>query len=438
MAKGYLIEKINLDKINICKKIKVESWSRGTYYEEKENDFFINKDNEFKNMNLVSWIKSTIGNPKTGENIINENIRDSFCSDEKFIVKGLDYEELNIVQDILGFDFESNIDINYNNEGNYLRWNLVKYEQNGMFKKHSDGKKNEMHFSTALLIPPYSINKFKGGELLLYTKEGEIIEILPDETDWKLVIFGLDVEHELKEVIEGIRYVFKIELELTWELKLLMESKQYNNKVEDIKLDDKELENEKNNLQEEIEELEKKLEIKKNMYNNLLERKIGDIDISEFLNEIEKYLRKNNENNFMVALLNNYQYPVPDNFKIKDIIIYNGLLEKFKNDNIKINIMNIKTKLNMGDGSCGANYWNADKLSLSCWIEDYKPKNEIDQVHKFDNVNKFYAKDFYDDITPGDCFHSSSQYNDSTYDYIELLDITYLYISINNNYYDKN
>jgi hypothetical protein len=155
MAKGYLIEKINLDKINICKKIKVESWSRGTYYEEKENDFFINKDNNFQNMNLVSWKKSTIGNPKTGENIINENIRDSFCSDEKFILNGLDYEELNIVQDILGFNFESDIDINYNNKGNYLRWNLVKYEQNGMFKKHSDGKKNEMHFSTALLIPPY-------------------------------------------------------------------------------------------------------------------------------------------------------------------------------------------------------------------------------------------------------------------------------------------
>jgi hypothetical protein len=263
---------------------------------------------------------------------------------------------------------------------------------------------------------------------------------LPDENDWKLIIFGLDVEHELKEVIEGIRYIFKTELELTWEIKLLMESKQYNNnnKVEEIKLDDKELENEKNNLQEEIEELKKKLEIKENIYNNLLQRKIGNIEIIEFINEIEKYLKKNYENNFMVALLNYYNNPLPDNFKIKDVIIYNGLLDKFKNDNIKINIMNIKTKLNMGDGSGGGNYWNADKFSLETWTEDYVPNEEIDKFRKFERVEKFYAKDFYDDITPGDCYHSSSQYNDATYDYIELLDITYLYVSINNNYYDKN
>jgi len=437
MTKGYLIEKIIIDKININKKIEVSDWYGRKNVENKESTFYNKSDNEFKNLNTINWLKSTVG--KDNENIIIEDVRDSYISDENFIIKEFDLinEDFNPINDIFGININTDFTIIYDNKDNYLKWNLIKYPQNGFFKKHSDGKKDELHFGTALLIPPYSLNRFEGGELVLYGKNGAVIEILPEEDDWKLVIIGLDIEHELKKVINGERYVFKTEMEMSYDDKLLLESKSYTNQIENIKMSDKELEKEKKNIEEKIKELEKELERNKNMYNFLLEGKIGKIDVSEFLEEIEIYLKKNNEDIFMVALLNYYRVPIPDNFKMKDAIIYNGLLDKFKNDDIKINIMNIKTKLRLNNGEPDST-WDSSDLSLCCWVEDYKPDNEIDQEYKFKNIDKFYPKKFFDELTPGDCFHSTSQYNDSTYDYIELSDVTYLYVTIKNNYYKKN
>lgn len=84
-------------------------------------------------------------------------------------------------------------------------WKFLKYEEGDFFDKHVDI--NGLY--TILLFPSNKINKnLIGGELIV---DGQNINPNTFENS-KLVIFPVNVYHEVKKVIKGTRYVFKISL----------------------------------------------------------------------------------------------------------------------------------------------------------------------------------------------------------------------------------
>lgn len=91
------------------------------------------------------------------------------------------------------------------------KWDLLIYESGGFFSKHTDSKKFDNHYGTILLLPPKSLNNYKGGELILF--DGSVEHIIePNPVKWKLVGFPVNVYHELRPVISGRRLVFKNKL----------------------------------------------------------------------------------------------------------------------------------------------------------------------------------------------------------------------------------
>jgi len=405
------------------------------YYNDYKYEKAILNDNTLLLDNIV-WKISSIGDIKTGENIIDTNIRNSFYSEDYIRIKYSDFVYNNVIRDILDIDIDCNLELKYNNTGYYLEWKMLKYEKNGFFKKHKDGKKNDLHFATALLLPPKVINSYQGGELVLYDNNNETI-ITPDEKEWKLVVFGLDVEHELKEVLEGTRYVLKTELEFDYSTKLLFESKTYNEKIDIAQIDNTE---DKSKTLEELEfkmnTLQNKLDKLKLMYSNIENNIYDNYDyLNDFYQKIKKEIDRNIyiSNGFIVPLFNYYEYPELHKLKLVDMILYNGIFDNFKVKNIKI--FNVKSKINMGDGQYTNDIDNhfGSNISLNCIIEDYETQDQSEYCDKFADISIFYAGDYYHNKIPGKLNGCYNQYNDATYDNIELIDITYLYVVLRNN-----
>ena len=129
---------------------------------------------------------------KNDEYIINKNIRNSFVNNSLFNV-----DFLNIIPTLSENGLETSNCIE--------DWQLLMYTLDCKFSKHSD---SELDY-TILLFPPNNINKFKGGELIIY-KDNEKIVIDPSKFEkYKLIIFSKELEHEVLNVLEGTRYVFK-------------------------------------------------------------------------------------------------------------------------------------------------------------------------------------------------------------------------------------
>jgi hypothetical protein len=59
-----------------------------------------------------------------------------------------------------------------------------------------------IHFGTQIWLPPKSICSYEGG--VLKTKDKEVNEIMPSDTEWTLIVLPLGVLHEISQV-EGIR-----------------------------------------------------------------------------------------------------------------------------------------------------------------------------------------------------------------------------------------
>lgn len=100
---------------------------------------------------------------------------------------------------------------------------IVVYEEGGYFQKHVDTMiefGNKLYNYTLILIPP---NNYKGGELIIYNKGKNIVEVMCDNYNWKWVIFHKQLEHECKPIIEGYKIIIKFHITLMteWEIEVV-------------------------------------------------------------------------------------------------------------------------------------------------------------------------------------------------------------------------
>lgn len=116
----------------------------------------------------------------------------------------------------------------------YELFSLLKYEEGDFFLNHLDtDMSNDVdgsHEYTCLIFCPYGENKIlEGGELVLRNSDG-LYEIKFDpsvETKqgrFTMVIFSIDMYHEVLPIIKGTRYVFKKPLFVMPSLKKITET----------------------------------------------------------------------------------------------------------------------------------------------------------------------------------------------------------------------
>jgi predicted 2-oxoglutarate/Fe(II)-dependent dioxygenase YbiX len=423
---------------------KIEPLSIYFTKKNKENIIYdkFNLKKNINNLNLknINWEKCSVGNSITGKNYIDENIRTGYYSNDKIVVKN--YDKLNFLNNIFNNDIFSSITYcisTLNDEDRY--WKILKYEKNGFFQRHKDGICNENHFATAIIIPPLSLNKYEGGELILYGENEELV-IKADENDWKLVVFGLEIEHELRPIILGERIVFVSKFEYNIEMKYIMNSLIYNDIIE-LKSDNKSLLNEKKIINSKIIKLQNEI----NKYKNIIQNyENNNYILQELVDEIIKKLKCNDNNIFIVALKDYYTKPIPTEFNIKDIKVYNTIINYFKYQNIQIRVMNILCQINKGDedifienklSNSFNKKWQGKDIELYV-CEEYESNNKDDEYIKFENHEIICPVKYYDKEYVGELKKEVSQYNDETYDKVFILHTTFLYCSLNNIFYEKN
>ena len=94
------------------------------------------------------------------------------------------------------------------NEG---RFQLLKYEKGDFFKKHLDTKQSHAHEYTCLIVINDKENNYVGGELIL-SDQNDIYNIHVSEAskaECVMIIFSIDLYHEITPITKGARYVFK-------------------------------------------------------------------------------------------------------------------------------------------------------------------------------------------------------------------------------------
>ncbi len=436
---GVFISTIEPRRIFYEKTIIVKNTQKFNSFskEKKELIIYESPDKNINNSKLlnitdIEWEKSKVGNKNTSENYIDENIRNSYYSKYKVHLY-IKNEKINGLLDVV-FNNDKfkliNYQLDFINE-EYQPWKMLRYDQEGFFKRHSDGISDENHFATAIIIPPLNLNEYKGGELILYKDNKELI-IEPYENEWKLVVFGLEIEHELKPIISGQRIVFVCPLKFTNEMKYINNTSVYSELIS-LKIDKKLVKSQKKSILNKI----KKLEVEIDNYREIL--KIYDNNqnyiLHELINDILDQLKKENRNGFIVALNNFYHKPIPSELKMKDIIVYNTIINYFKEQNIKIRILNFACTSNEADES--SIQQKKFNISLSTNCEGYESKNDEDIESKFVDYEIICPQKFYDTEYIGDLINQVSQYNDQTYDNLLILNGTFLLCSLDNIYFDE-
>jgi hypothetical protein len=447
--KGVFISTIEPYRIFYDRTIIVKETPKPGYYyfgskhserkEKKEFMIYESPDrniNSSKSLNItdIEWEKCKVGNKNTvgNKNYIDENIRNGYFSKDKIHL----YIENDNIKGLLDVVFNNNTftSINYNIaflNGEYQPWKMLRYDQEGFFQRHTDGIRNEIHFATAIIIPPINLNKYTGGELVLYGKDEELI-IEADENDWKLVVFGLEIEHELKTIKSGQRIVFVCPFDFNREMKYISDTSVYSNLIE-VKMDEKVVKKQKKSILKKIEKLEKEIDDYRKLLNNYEISNSQNNILHELIDEILEQLKTKNRNGFIVALNGYYHKPIPSDFNMKDGIVYNNIINYFKEQNIQIRVMNFACTLNKGDGSSPD--WKYLSLSINC--ESYQSKNKEDGEYKFEDFEIICPTKFYDSEIIGDWVNQVSEYNDETYDNLLILNGTFLLCSLNNIFYEE-
>jgi hypothetical protein len=97
--------------------------------------------------------------------------------------------------------------------GGGLRYELLKYEAGDFFSKHRDTVLNRKHAFTCLLFWPTE-EGFVGGDLVFSNAAGSFQATVQASqfTVPTMVIFSVDLYHEITPVTAGARYVFKTPL----------------------------------------------------------------------------------------------------------------------------------------------------------------------------------------------------------------------------------
>ena len=181
--------------------IKLNDFTYPDCFDSLMNDSFIKNDN---------FERTLAGKGST--DILDLEKRSSWTYKSTFQIYTLPDE-------VLQFMEQNNI-LTHKDGTKYASFTLLKYEEGDFFLNHRDtNMSNEIdgiHEYTCLIFCPYSknYNTLEGGELILRHPDG-LYEIKFDSAvetrhgHFVMVIFSIDMYHEVLPIIKGTRYVYK-------------------------------------------------------------------------------------------------------------------------------------------------------------------------------------------------------------------------------------
>ena len=377
--------------------------SYGYSYRHKDEYSF----EELVNDNKSIAIQSTVG--YKSHNIINEEVRDSSTIANIKCKFNITDESQELISENIGqiiptyfshYPFSDILSVDYNDDygKSHRKWDLVIYNKDNKFARHTDGKEDECHFGTLLLFPPSDYNKFTGGELVFFQSGKELATLFPHQfNSWTLVAFPINVEHECRPILSGTRYVFKSKLNLPLSYITLHEVKEDALPIpistKDIQEDIKSYEKEILGYEEKIKQLSETINnIKKMLPTPRIEKIISEISSAD-------------SSNIVVVLDRAYDKLDPNYLIGEDRILYNEIVKIYP----KTKLIHLDVHLNRGDGD--------DDGSQSL---DFSDESQIGHV--------IYQKEISNKSMPGSIINQDSVYNDQTYDTIYELKITALSI----------
>lgn len=300
--------------------------------------------------------------------------------------------------------------INYNDEGEYRcqrKWDLLKYQEGDFFNRHTDGKDNNQdnHYGTLLLFPPKHFCQYTGGDLLFYQSSKQIAKIIPSQFEnWTLIGFPINVEHACTQILSGIRYVFKSQINLPPIFQNLFDLDQMSCQPVPV---------EEQNLREDIEKYQLEIDKSEAKLANLkikLENTKKGLPNQEIL-EILKAIKESNKDCCFVIMDRYYERSDPNYLIGQDRLLFNEIIR-------------IYPKTRLGNLS-GATHNTGDAGDSEARTELHFP----DDIDCRVNCDIIYQSTPNRTATPGRIVNSNSEYNDSTYDTILTTDITVFSVS---------
>lgn len=165
----------------------------------------IKGNSNFTNYNITELLNTSILNKENfsrtvasvdNDTIVDLNQRSSWTNNYEFI---LETEEANNF-------FKNNNIIDESSE-----YKLLRYEEGDFFNNHLDRKLSDNHKYTCLIFFNDESTDVEGGELSLQD-ENDLYGILFNPSNLEglvMVIFSIDLYHEVSQITKGVRYVFK-------------------------------------------------------------------------------------------------------------------------------------------------------------------------------------------------------------------------------------
>ena len=269
----YFIKSLKIDDIEVIgyKEIK----STYSYYNRKE--FYVDIEKICELANPAPFGKGS-------QTVYDENIRKAL---------EIKAERISIESDnSTYFNYFNNI-IPKNKKFVFKLYKMQIYEVGGKFEKHKDTIHSPNHYATCVVNIP---TKFKGGELILYNSDNSILYECKFGYSSGSILFLTDIDHEVKEVKEGIRIVLQYDVYIEDK-----EEQENEDKDEDVEEDED---------VEDVEEYDSECIYDKYHHEYLcLEKYIEDINenISEkLLKEVQNFMSKYPNDEFCFLLTHNY------------------------------------------------------------------------------------------------------------------------------------
>lgn len=124
------------------------------------------------------------------------------------------------MRDVLTSDFSSetyhfynsnNINENHKIQDKIVYYQMIKYEPRDFFAKHIDTKLDDFHQYTCLIFCPQTGLDYTGGDLI-FTNKTNTFNATIKTSEFKeitIIIFSLDLYHEINPITSGNRFVLK-------------------------------------------------------------------------------------------------------------------------------------------------------------------------------------------------------------------------------------
>ena len=143
----------------------------------------------------------------------------------------------NFSNEVEEFFTRVDIDDTYSVKSEPIYYQLIKYELGDFFAKHLDTQINGYHQYTCLIFLPQADGLgFEGGDLILTNSTGTFCSTIKtsDFKEITMVIFSLDLFHEITPITRGKRYVLKKPLFIRYLPKTRSLPRDINQEVDDL------------------------------------------------------------------------------------------------------------------------------------------------------------------------------------------------------------